>query len=469
MQKVWCRINRQNGFSVVEVLLASTVFAALSTALIGAIVFGRTSTAQSGDRMRAVQYAEEALEATRNIRDSGYANIPDGTYGLVQSGGVWTLSGSSDTNSIYTRAITIATSGTNRKTITANVSWPQTVGTGTVNVVTELTNWVAAVATSWLNAIQAGSYNAAGTNDGLKVATVGNYAYIVRNGGTPNFIILNVSNPAAPTLASSLVVANSPTNITVSGNYAYITTSSNTAELQIVNISNPAAPTLAGTFNAAGNANGNAVTVIGNYAYIARAANGGASEFVIANIANPAAPTFVGAYNNNISMNDVHISGNYAFIGTSSNTQELLTINIANPAAPTLAATLDMPGSGAVLTVDIFGNTIFAGRTTTLTSVNITNPLATSVIGTVATTGTATVNDVDLDPTGTYAFLGTNSANAEFQIANITNPASMTIVRTVNISPGTNNMNGVAYNAALDIVVGATNSDTQEAVTFIKN
>lgn len=130
------------GFSVVEVLLATTVFAMLVTALIGAMVYGRSSTASGGERQRAMLLAEEGLEAVRNIRDASFSNLSDSTFGLVQSGGVWTLSGGSDTTGIFTRTVTFSSVDSERKNVTVTVSW------GTSNQVTvtgRLTNWLDAV------------------------------------------------------------------------------------------------------------------------------------------------------------------------------------------------------------------------------------------------------------------------------------------------------------------------------------
>lgn len=469
MQKVRLIFNSKNqaGFSPIEVLLAVTIFGTLVTALIGAIIYGRASTATAGDNARATQLAEEGLEAVRNIRDADLNNISDGTFGLVQSGGAWTLSGTSDVTDNYTRQITISSVDSKRKNVVANVAWTQATGASSVSIQTLLTGW-GTVNTSWLNATQAGSYNAPNTGNGVKIATAGNYAYVVRS-SSPNFVIVDISDPTSPTLVTAIDVANTPTNIAVSGTHAYITTSSNSAEMLILDISNPASPAVNATYNASGNADGLSVEVSGNYAYLTRAANGGTDEFVILNVATPTAPVRVGGYGNNISLNDVSVDGDYAYVGTNSNSRELLILNINNPALPTLTKAYDMPGGGAILAVSKYGNNLFVARTTTLTSINVSNVTSPSVLGTVTTTGTATVNDVSLDSTGTYAFLGTNSANAEFQIADIGNPSGMSIVRTVDVSPGTNNMNGVAYSTSLDIVVGATASDTQEVVTFIKN
>lgn len=146
MPRVWFHINNQRGFSPVEVLLAATVFAFLATAIIGAIVYGRASTAAAGERVRATTLAEEGNEAVRNIRDAGFANLTDGTYGLAQSGGNWALSGSSDANGIFTRQVAISTVDATRKNVAVTVSWPQGATTAQTVVSSRLSNWMASIA-----------------------------------------------------------------------------------------------------------------------------------------------------------------------------------------------------------------------------------------------------------------------------------------------------------------------------------
>ena len=124
MARVSSRINQQ-GFSLVEILLAVAVFALFVTAVVGGIIYGRESTALAGQRQRAVKLADECQEAVRGIRDGSYSNITNGTFGLALSAGHWTLSGSSDLTDIFTRSATIADGLTNQKVITCNVNWAQ--------------------------------------------------------------------------------------------------------------------------------------------------------------------------------------------------------------------------------------------------------------------------------------------------------------------------------------------------------
>jgi Tfp pilus assembly protein PilV len=224
------------GFSPIEVLLASTLFGVIVTAMIGTLIYSQLANINSGDRTRAVMIADEGIQAARSIRNPNYTNLVDGTFGLAQVSGKWTLSGTSDTSGIYTRQTTIATSTANSKLITSTVSWTQNGSAKSVSVKSILSNWAAGVKT-WINTILTGSYDATGTTNAYKVATQGNFAYLIRNSTTgPNFIILNISNPAAPALVGSLTLANIPTGIAVSGNYAYISNSGSATEMQTVNI-----------------------------------------------------------------------------------------------------------------------------------------------------------------------------------------------------------------------------------------
>lgn len=152
MARAWFRINsfNQRGFSPVEVLLAATVFGFLVIALVGAIVYGRQSTASSGDRARAVFLADEGLQAVRNIRDSGFANLPatDGTYYLSQTGGQWALVPTCDANCNSSRQITIASNGADRKNITSTATWTSGTNTRQVSVNTIFSNWLASITTT---------------------------------------------------------------------------------------------------------------------------------------------------------------------------------------------------------------------------------------------------------------------------------------------------------------------------------
>lgn len=143
------KLLNQKAFSLIEVLLAVAAFGLVVTGLTGLYIYGRESSALAGNRQRATFLAEEAQEAVRNIRDQNFANLTDGTYGLSLAGNQWSLSGSSDTNSGFTRQIVITTIDANTKEIAVTINWQQNLQRpGTVTTTSRLTNWRVAAAPS---------------------------------------------------------------------------------------------------------------------------------------------------------------------------------------------------------------------------------------------------------------------------------------------------------------------------------
>jgi len=136
--------TEKQGFSVVEALLAGSLFILIVSAFIGAVIYGEESTATAGNAARGAGITEEGLEAARNIRDGGFANLTAGNHGLAVSGGQWIFSGTSDVVNIFTREINVALNslGSGSRSITASSAW---TATPTRNVSTSifsyLTNW----------------------------------------------------------------------------------------------------------------------------------------------------------------------------------------------------------------------------------------------------------------------------------------------------------------------------------------
>jgi prepilin-type N-terminal cleavage/methylation domain-containing protein len=138
------------GFSLVEVMLAVAIFSLIVSVFVGALIYAQQSVASFGSHAKASFLAEEGLEAARNIRDAGFSNLTDGTYGLAISGGQWVFFGSSDTTDNFTRTITISTIDPERKQVSSNVFWQENPQrTGSVALITYLDNWAAVAASDY--------------------------------------------------------------------------------------------------------------------------------------------------------------------------------------------------------------------------------------------------------------------------------------------------------------------------------
>lgn len=151
MQKAPSRIERPQpsvrGFALVEMLVAIGVFLVFATAVATTVSGTDRRIRNVADAKRAAALADEALEAARNIRDAGYANLVNGTFGLAATGNRWELAGTSDVTGKFTRRVAIADGAANAKHVTATVTWPRIgLPAGTFSATTRLTDWRAVTA-----------------------------------------------------------------------------------------------------------------------------------------------------------------------------------------------------------------------------------------------------------------------------------------------------------------------------------
>lgn len=458
-------ITKQAAFSLIEVILASAVFGLLVTAMAGTYLYGQEATALAGNRTRATLLAEEGIEAVRNIRDPAFANLTDGTFGLTTTGNQWGVLGTQDITDIFTRQMSITTVDSKRKDITSRVTWAQNgQRTGTVSLVTRLTNWIASGIGNWGSPLKSASLNAAGNNNLNKIQVQGNYAYLTFANGNPDFLVIDVSNLASPAVVGSLVLAGTPTNIAVSGNFAYVSSTDNGQELQIVNIATPSAPTLAGTYNASGNADAFGVFASGSTVYLVRASSAD-REFLIVNAATPSAPVLVGSRDLNNQGNEVVVAGNFAYVASDDNAQELQVLNIANPTVPIQVGSLNLSGNTDAITLALTGTTVLMGQGNVLYSVDVATPASPTLLGSVNLSGV--VNDIALNfgNNGTYVFVATGSDTTEFQVVNIANPSSPVVLGSVNVATNSDLL-GIAYDVTLDRAFGSSASDAEEFLIF---
>ncbi len=457
--------KRINSFSIIELLLASSVFALLMTAFVGAYLYGEEATSLAGNRARAVLLAQEGLEAVQNIRDEDYLSLSDGTYGLNSAGGRWTLVGTQDVTDIFTRSISLVTSADlKKKNLTSAVTWQQNLQrTGNVTLVSKLTYWqkVGSTIGDWTNPnVKLGSFDSPGAQDALKLQIQGNFVYLIRAGGT-EFDIYNVVNPLSPTLSASLLLNGVPQNIAVSGNYAYIASDDNSQELQIINISNPNSPSLIGSYNSIGSVNASGVYVVGNFVYLTFLNKTADPELEIINVTTPTSPTLVGALElgSASSGNEIIVLNNYAYLATSNSARELMIINVTNPALPVLTGYLNL--ASIARTIEVYANTAIVGAGNFIYTVNVTDPALPVSLGFYNVGGLT--NDLSLGNSNSYIFIASANTTNDLTVLNISNPVAPALVGSFD---SLGNMNGVAYGSTADKVFSATTANTEELLVI---
>ena len=520
-------IRSQRGATLIEVLVAialtGILFPALATALITAHA-GRSTTIQ---QLRATSLLKEGTEAVRSVREKGWTNVAtDGTYHPVVSGSAWALSSGTETLGGFTRQIVISTpernaagalvasGGTNdpsTKHVVVTVSWT-TPYNGSITSDSYLTRWQndslwtqtsqsdfsggtltnTCVTTTCdtntnfqANAVQLqdtpatwqlpsiyGSYNITGSVAGndLVVATIGGtpYAFV---GYATGLAIINISNPANPTLAGTYTTSAAVNGVFVSGNYAYLATSITTAQLTIVNVANPAAPTLASSFRIqdTNNVAATAVYVSGTTAVVVKKKVGKAvlfntyGEINTVNVSNPANPSLSDSLNVGSDCNNVWVNGSYAYVADSVANQQLTIVNISSPTSISSAATVNLGANANSVVIN--GSTAYiatVNNTSTgeLRLYNLVSATSLTSVGSYEVGGSVT--GLGLDTTNpNYLAVGTAVANKQLILLNISNPATPVLVNNVVLG---GNGNSVRISGSYAFV---GTSDTTKELTVV--
>lgn len=138
-------MRNQSGQTLAEVVVAIGVIVLLVTGLIVGTSVTLKASQHSKARSQAVQYAQEAVEMIRNIRDSGWSNVRNysGTTQCLNKAGEWMVkSGSCSANidNFYTREV-IFTWDDPRMKVDIVVSWADGNKTYTAPISTYFTQW----------------------------------------------------------------------------------------------------------------------------------------------------------------------------------------------------------------------------------------------------------------------------------------------------------------------------------------
>ncbi len=150
-------MNKQKGFGLIETIVALAIFLIIAVTGVTTVLHSYSINRLSQEETQAKLYAQEGIEAVKSIKNQGWTNLIPGTYGLDNSSGYWTLSGSNNTQDQLTRTIIVSevyrdidgniveTGGTldpDTQKITVDVTWDFTpTRNNSVQLVTYLTNW----------------------------------------------------------------------------------------------------------------------------------------------------------------------------------------------------------------------------------------------------------------------------------------------------------------------------------------
>ena len=284
------------------------------------------------------------------------------------------------------------------------------------------------------------------------VAVSGHYVYVAAQGcltGQPcpnpnvgnSFAVVDVSNPANPTIVATLHNNSLPapwtgtqaldhaSSVAISGNYAYVTASYSN-RLTVINISNPLNPTIVASLQDASQLEFDVdVAVQNGYAYVADQASG-LGRVAVVDISSPASPKIVGSVTNSTWLNGayrIRVHGNFAYV-SAVYAATVAAIDISDPANPRVAggytstATLNRTTG---LDLDSSGRYLVASSPYLATQSQTNYPPYPAQSG--GPTNTGTISTVNLDP-----------ATLSVAITPSSEPAKTTTLTTASFAFSTN-------------------------------
>ncbi len=130
------------GFSLVEIIVAISLFAIFVAAVLSIVNYSYRQIIHASNIQQASIISDESLEILKNIRDNNFSNLVNGIHGLSPDSGQWRLTDSPDTFSIFVRSIEISDFNDGQKLIEVSIEWGDEVSSSNIfEAQTYLTDW----------------------------------------------------------------------------------------------------------------------------------------------------------------------------------------------------------------------------------------------------------------------------------------------------------------------------------------
>lgn len=429
---------KKSGQSAMEIVLAVGILAVSISAMILSILSSQSVSIDT-------KLSNQALNLARRNFEDIYAEAQSNFNGLTSS---------TVTEAGFTKEIIVENAGTNTKKITSRVSWSTSpLRSQKVEFIALVTDWRGVRDSggdtggsdptgNWSNPRTLGSVDLGSGISGTDLDVVGNYVYITVTASAaskPDFFVVDVTNGESPSVIASLNTTDQGLlAIDVAGNYAYVANNNNAnnKQLQIIDITNKTAPLVVASYTLP-NATEEAISIAysNNKVYIGLKRNSG-PEFFIVDVTTSTNPSFLGSKEIGEDVKAIEVSGGTAYIATPSD-NELTILNVTDPANISVISQYNVTGNcedGKSL--NLLGTKMYIGRTDDcnhtnhhkLFILNVSNASSVSSLGS-ANIGSS-VNGLEVH--GNLAFLATSDSNEEFQVWDISNPASPNKISSFN-------------------------------------
>ncbi len=432
-------MKRRQGFSLIELLIAISFVSVLTVVIVQTGLQTRGLRRLTAERLEALLYAQEAMEV---FSQTDWKDLPAGQYHPQLATSSWQVAtGTEVLNNRYTRLVElsdvyrasstrdqiygpIVTSGgyldPNSKKISARISWQTLSGATSTEVMDSyLVNWRASrlQQTDW----SGGPGQTDWTDPTKFFSSAEGIEYSI-----PGILSLKIGN-IDWSYASTTSFFNTPGNfddndVVARDGVAYLVTENNPsdAELYIIDISDINNLTEMSRLDL--NESLTAVAKQGDYLYISSADN--AEELKVVDVTDPYTPTQIFSYNlpSNTDTSDIAITATELYISQGTSVHSF---SLANPINPAYLDTYTI--NDQIHGLFVAGNVLYMATqdaSNEVQFVNITAPASLELFGTFDIVGSVKANDVYAVGSRAYVSTDNNGGAAEYNVIDISNPSS---------------------------------------------
>ena len=462
------------GTLLVEALMGIFLFGLFATASFLTLLTGQESSETGSDRVRGVYYTEQLLEVARSIRDRSFDDLTVGSHGYtIDQSGNWVLSGATTTRYGVSTYLVVNSLPNGRKGLTAHSSWKHGYHRSGATVLSlELVDWRTQGADGirdWGNPSQTGSVVLTNTSATLNdVYVSGTAAYVTSDSVGDGLYIYNVTDATNPTrISSTFTLSGEAHKPVIYSDTLFVAVEDGGDEIKAYDVTDPTSltsstPTLA-TYDIPGGINrAKALFAKNGTLYVGATGDASESEFYALDISSSGSITLLGSLNITGMPNifDVYVRGNYAYLATSKDTQEMIVVDVSSPSSMSQHASYNATDVHDAYAVRSTSTGFYLGRTLGASideyvlvtgsggtpSANVSNTYGADMAG--------VVNAMDVDPLGCYMFMATGFSTKELQIRTA---RYKTVVEEASVNL-TNNANGVMYDLLKDRLYVTTNT-----------
>ncbi|MFH1443994.1 MAG: hypothetical protein ABIG34_01220 [Candidatus Peregrinibacteria bacterium] len=446
----------------------------LAGAVTSVLFVGQEGTLLSGDHVRAVYLASEALTAARSMRDASFDQLVPGQHGIcIGATGLWEFCGQENvTDDEFTTTLTIQTVAEDHVRVTAETRWREgNSRSGSVLLREELTDWRAIKPIGdWASVFLEGSsviegqplFSGIALKDGVAFVTS---AYGEGGKGLHVYDYSIDGDPLPLATGFDLGVAGYAT--IVNGDVLFVATANSSADIQVFDITDPSTLSqskLLASINVPGGGRVRSLALFGNTLFVGATEDAVEPEFFAYDVLDPELPQLLDSIDDETSFFGLSLHDGFAYVSGSMDALELRVMDVFDPTelSVALGEGFNLTDVHDALSVATVNDDLLLGRRSgeaieELILFDIsTGAIPSSPPGPWYQEIGGSVPSLVTEPGGRYAFVATDNIAAQLQVADLAAFRDGQFPIVTSATTLTGGGRAVAYDAQRDRVLLAT-------------